>query len=159
MNKLSPDNAYSEGRLAERCARAEMEIERLRASNAALGGALEGLYETFSGSNDFRPDSRIARQARAAIAAAKEGAMTEITFPLNATNVAQCMAERDTEIERLRALEFATRDENERLRAINKDLLEALEAMLGYLPAAENLGFAERITKAQAAVFAARGKT
>ena len=40
--------------------------------------------------------------------------MTNITFPLSEANVAQCMAERDAEIEQLR------RDEQDREQAIAK---------------------------------------
>jgi hypothetical protein len=43
----------------------------LEASNTELLEALEALYATFQLSNDFRLDSKVARQARAAIARAK----------------------------------------------------------------------------------------
>lgn len=68
MKPLSPDNAYSEQMLATRCARAEAEVERLR---AALNDALpivcrNGLIEECARVADqFRHATDIAAAIRA----------------------------------------------------------------------------------------------
>jgi hypothetical protein len=53
------------------CDEAADELDRLTAINAKLLAALEGLYAFVAPLNDFRPDSKLARDARAAIAKAR----------------------------------------------------------------------------------------
>jgi hypothetical protein len=46
--------------IAERCLELQLDNEKLRA-------ALDDLYKEFSQSNDFRPDSKVATEARRAL--------------------------------------------------------------------------------------------